>query len=70
MKVENIQEHQMHAEYITLDDATATRLNEYKKQGKNIIAIGTTTVRVLESCATEDGQLQAAQKYTNIFIYP
>jgi len=70
VKVENIQEHQMHAEYITLDDATATRLNEYKKQGKNIIAIGTTTVRVLESCATEDGQLQAAQKYTNIFIYP
>jgi len=70
VKVENIAEHEMHAEYITLDNETAERLNTYKKTGKNIIAVGTTTVRVLESCADETGILQPTEKYTNIFIYP
>jgi len=70
VKVENIAEHQMHSEYITLDAETADRLNAYKKSGKNIIAVGTTTVRVLESCADNAGMLRATEKYTNIFIYP
>jgi len=60
----------MHAEYITLDSETAERLNTYKKEGKRIIAVGTTTVRVLESCADEAEILHSCEKYTNIFIYP
>ena len=43
-------------------------LNEYKKQGKRIIAVGTTSVRTLESVATEKGKVEAAERETSIFI--
>lgn len=53
VEAENILDHQMHHEYIELEETVAKRLNSYKKQGKNIIAVGTTSVRVLESFASE-----------------
>lgn len=70
VEAENIIDHQMHSEYIELSDAVAKRLNQYKKQGKNIVAVGTTSVRVLESFASESWELSYGCKETSIFIYP
>ena len=70
VQVESIESHHMHSEEIVVSKDVAERLNEYKKQGKRIIAVGTTSVRTLESAATEKGKIEAVQKSTNIFIYP
>ncbi len=67
---ENIIEHTMHSEFCEIQPDVAKRLNEYKKQGKRIIAVGTTSVRTLESFAQENGELGTGNKETNIFIYP
>ena len=67
---ENIEEHEMHREHIYLHPETADRLNRYKKNGQRIIAVGTTSVRALESFAQEDGFLASGERETNIFIYP
>jgi S-adenosylmethionine:tRNA ribosyltransferase-isomerase len=53
VETENIEDHHMHSEYIELEHETAQRLNQYKKSGKRIIAVGTTSVRVLESFSDE-----------------
>lgn len=66
----SIEEHHMHSEKIVVLEETAKRLNEYKKQGKRIIAVGTTSVRTLESAAVQKNQLKPCEKETNIFIYP
>lgn len=60
----------MHEEFCEIQADVAKRLNEYKKQGKRIIAVGTTSVRTLESFAKENKTIQSGQKETNIFIYP
>lgn len=60
----------MHAEYIELSKDTAERLNKYKKQGKRIISVGTTSIRVLESFSDEQGIIHPGKKDTDIFIYP
>lgn len=60
----------LHQEEYILDTNTAERLNNAKTEGKRIIAVGTTTTRVLESCVSEDGKLQARHGNTEIFIYP
>lgn len=70
VKEDNIQEHQMHSEYIEMTAENAKFLNQAKKEGKRIIAVGTTSVRVLESCADENGVIVPCKKDTNIFIYP
>lgn len=70
VKTENIEEHPMHSEWFELDEGTAQRLNDAKKEGRKIVAVGTTSVRVLETCATENGTLNARSGETNIFIYP
>ncbi|RAL57890.1 tRNA preQ1(34) S-adenosylmethionine ribosyltransferase-isomerase QueA [Candidatus Gracilibacteria bacterium GN02-872] len=70
VETENILEHKMHSEYIELDEQTAKNLNKYKKSGKRIISVGTTSIRVLESFANEFGELESGKKDTNIFIYP
>lgn len=68
--VEDIKDHHMHSEYIELDEQTAQRLNAYKKEGKRIIAVGTTSVRTLESFAASQWILTHGNKETDIFIYP
>src|SRR5690625_651160 len=69
--VERIEDHQMHAEYYELTETVAQTLNETKKNGRNVFAVGTTTTRVLETVATKyDGNFQASSGWTNIFIYP
>lgn len=70
VKVKNIKDHKMHSEWFTLDCKTAEALNKAKKEGKKIIAVGTTSVRVLESCIGENNQLKPKSGETDIFIYP
>jgi S-adenosylmethionine:tRNA ribosyltransferase-isomerase len=80
IKVANITKHQIHEEYFELDKNTAQRLNQAKKQGRRIIAVGTTSVRVLESCASRQSchpehsrrfyEVGAKKNNTSIYIYP
>ena len=70
VETENILEHKMHSEYIELDEKTAENLNNYKKSWKRIIAVWTTSIRVLESFANNAWTLESWKKDTNIFIYP
>ena len=70
VKEKIIEKHQIHSEYTVLDKATAKRLNGYKKQGKTIIAVGTTSCRTLESFSNQKGQLKAGSKWVDIYIYP
>ncbi len=70
VKEDDILNHQMHSEYYEIDEKTAEFLNQAKKQGRRIISVGTTSVRVLESCSDENGVLHAKTGETNIFIYP
>ncbi len=70
VKTENIEEHQIHSEWFSLPEDVAQRLNQAKLLGKKIVAVGTTTVRVLESCSDENGHLDPRFGETNIYIYP
>lgn len=67
---ENALNHKMHSEEIEISPDVAERLNRAKQEGKRIIAVGTTSVRTLESAADETGKLSAYKGETNIFIYP
>ncbi len=70
VKAENILEHKMHEEYYKVSEESATVLNSALKEGRRIIAVGTTSVRTLESAAGDDGFIKAGEGNTNIFIYP
>ncbi|MDA9231044.1 tRNA preQ1(34) S-adenosylmethionine ribosyltransferase-isomerase QueA [Rickettsiales bacterium] len=70
VKSEFIKDHQMHEEYFTINQETCDIINEAKKNNKKIVAIGTTSLRVLESAADENGQIQTQSRDTDIFIYP
>ena len=70
VKVDRIEDHLMHGEYFYIDDATADEINRRKKAGGRVIAVGTTSSRVLESVADEDGTVRALSGETGIFIYP
>ena len=70
VKVDDTDQHKMHAEYGVIPAETADRLNAYKRQGKNIVAVGTTALRLLESAADKTGQLHPFAGETDIFITP
>lgn len=70
VKVENIKEHKMHSEYYYLDETNAKIINQAKQNGKSIVAVGTTSTRVLESIASEKGRIEACSGDTEIFIKP
>ncbi len=71
VKAESVERHIMHEERYALAPATADRINAARAAGRRIVAVGTTTVRVLESVAAEHGgQLAGQEGRTNIFIYP
>ena len=70
VKEENILNHDMHSEYIEMTEENASKFNKAKKDNRRIIAVGTTSVRVLESCADENGIIIPQKRETNIFIYP
>lgn len=67
---ENALDHKMHSEKIVVSEEVAGRLNKAKSEGKRIIAVGTTTVRTLESISDENGRVSAYSGETDIFIYP
>ena len=70
VKVENISEHYMHSEFYRIEPSEAELINQTKKQGGNIIAVGTTSVRTLETAAEPNGYIKAGSGFTDIFIYP
>lgn len=70
VKEDNILQHKMHNEYIEMTERNAYFLNKAKQEGRRIIAVGTTSVRVLESCVDENGIIIPKMAETNIFIYP
>lgn len=65
----NILDHQMHREFYSVSEEAASKINKAKKDGRRIVAIGTTSVRTLES-AGESGTIKAGGNWTEIFIYP
>lgn len=70
VKVERIEEHEMHSEYYRVSKEAAERINRAKREGRRVITVGTTATRTLESVASADGQIQAGEGWTDIFIYP
>lgn len=70
VKEDNIQNHEMHSEYFEISQEVADKVNKAKREGRRIIAVGTTSIRVLESGTDENGLLQPQKRETKIFIYP
>ena len=70
VQTENILEHKMHSEKYEMPQQTADIINEGKRQGRRIIAVGTTSVRTIESSVDSDGKVLAGKSDTEIFIYP
>lgn len=66
---ENIEDHEMHSEFYSITPEAAAKINQAKAAGRRIIAVGTTSIRTLESAGTT-GILKAGSGWTNIFIYP
>lgn len=70
VKAEDITEHKMHSEYYEISADAAEEINRANREGHRVIAVGTTSVRVLETCADADGMFKAGFGETDIFIYP
>lgn len=70
VKTENALEHDMHTEYYELSAEAADKINAAKREGRRVIAVGTTSVRVLETVADENGFVRPQKGDTKIFIYP
>ena len=69
VQTENILEHKMHSEKYKVPEETVKIVNDAKKKGNRVIAVGTTSVRTLESSVDEDGKLISGESETSIFIY-
>ena len=70
VKVSNVLEHKMHSEYYEMSSEVADRLNAAKEEGRKIIAVGTTTTRVLETVMHKYNEFKPCSGHTDIFIYP
>ncbi len=70
VKVDDIKKHHMHSEYYSMSKEVAKKLNETKKNNKKIIAVGTTSTRVLETVMKNHNQFEESAGWTDIFIYP
>ena len=71
VSVDNLEEHEMHSEYYQFSQEAADTLNQVKAKGGRVVAVGTTSIRTLETIGNKfDGQLQADAGWTNIFIKP
>ena len=70
VKEEKVEDHHMHFEHYTMDEYTANRLNLAKKEGRRIIAVGTTSTRTLETIMQKYDEFKPCEGDTNIFIYP
>ena len=71
VSVDNLEEHEMHSEFYTLSEEAAETLRQVKASGHRVVAVGTTSIRTLETIGSKfDGQIQADSGWTNIFIKP
>lgn len=70
VKEDVITDHKMHSEYYEIDEAAAATINAAKKEGRRVIAVGTTSVRTLETVAAADGTVCPCKGNTEIFLYP
>ncbi|QQT91139.1 tRNA preQ1(34) S-adenosylmethionine ribosyltransferase-isomerase QueA [Peptoniphilus harei] len=70
VKVENVDEHEMHSEFYVMTKEVADKINAAKDRGNRVIAVGTTSVRTVESIADDNGRVCEKSGFTNIFIYP
>jgi len=71
VSVDNLEEHEMHSEFYSLSEEAAETLLQVKASGHRIIAVGTTSIRTLETIGSKfEGQIQADSGWTNIFIKP
>jgi S-adenosylmethionine:tRNA ribosyltransferase-isomerase len=70
VKADRTEDHLMHAEWGSVDDATASALNEARRRGGRVIAVGTTSLRLLETAAAEDHGIKGFEGWTDIFITP
>ncbi|MEE1062014.1 MAG: tRNA preQ1(34) S-adenosylmethionine ribosyltransferase-isomerase QueA [Ruminococcus sp.] len=70
VKVDDVTKHKMHSEHYEIPEETANLINETKKNGGRVIAVGTTSCRTLESVATFFGEIKPCDGFTDIFIYP
>ena len=70
VKEETVENHKMHSEHFYIKQEDAEKINKAKRTGKRVIAVGTTSCRVLESISNEQGEVKETEGNTNIFIYP
>ena len=70
VKTDDLEHHKMHTEYYVMDEENAEKINKAKREGRRVIAVGTTSVRTLETVADENGFVKAQSGDTSIFIYP
>lgn len=70
VKESNILDHKMHSEYFEISEEACEKINNAKKSGGRIISVGTTSTRVLETVADEDGFVHPTKGWTDIYIYP
>ena len=70
VKEENVENHEMHTEHFYIKQEDVDKINEAKRNGKRVIAVGTTSCRVLETIADENGFVKETEADTSIFIYP
>ncbi|EFA89660.1 S-adenosylmethionine tRNA ribosyltransferase [Peptoniphilus lacrimalis DNF00528] len=70
VKVEDVTKHKMHSEFYIIRDDVAKKINKAKDEGRRIVAVGTTSIRTLESASDDKGYVEAKSGWTDIFIYP
>ena len=70
VKVDDVTKHKMHSEHYEVPEETAKLINETKKNGGRVIAVGTTSCRTLESVSAMYGEIKPCEGFTDIFIYP
>lgn len=70
VKAEDIEKHVMHSEFYTLDDTAAETINRTRENGGRVVAVGTTSCRVLETLSSNEGYIEHSEGWTDIFIYP
>lgn len=70
VKVEDVNNHQMHSEFYMVSQEAADKINKAKESGNRVICVGTTSCRTIESAADENGRISACSGDTEIFIYP
>ncbi len=70
VKVDSLEEHEMHSERYEIENEVADLINQTKKKGKKVVAVGTTSIRTLESSIDNEGLVKPGSGSTDIFIYP